>query len=29
MPAGKYLIVCNEYCGVGHQNMYTVLEIVK
>jgi len=29
MPAGKYLVVCNEYCGAGHQNMYTVLEIRK
>jgi cytochrome c oxidase subunit 2 len=29
MPPGKYLVVCNEYCGAGHQNMYTILEIRK
>jgi len=29
LPAGKYLIVCNEYCGAGHQDMYTVMEIRK
>jgi len=22
---GEYLILCNEYCGVGHQAMYTKL----
>lgn len=27
--SGKYLIVCNEYCGLGHQNMYAVLNIVR
>ena len=25
MPAEKYLIICNEYCGAGHQDMYTIL----
>lgn len=25
---GEYLILCNEYCGIGHQMMYTKL-IVK
>ena len=29
MPPRKYLVVCNEYCGAGHQDMYTVLEIRK
>jgi cytochrome c oxidase subunit 2 len=29
MPAGKYLVICNEYCGAGHQEMYTILEIRK
>jgi cytochrome c oxidase subunit 2 len=24
---GTYLIVCNEYCGVGHQNMYATIEV--
>lgn len=23
--AGEYLIVCNEYCGVGHHNMFGTL----
>ncbi|MFN3803846.1 MAG: cytochrome c oxidase subunit II [Pyrobaculum sp.] len=26
---GKYLVVCNEYCGIGHQNMYGVVNIVR
>lgn len=26
---GEYLIVCNEYCGLGHQNMYGKLIIVR
>lgn len=29
MPPGKYLVVCNEYCGAGHQDMYTISEIRK
>ena len=20
---GEYLVVCNEYCGLGHHNMYS------
>ena len=27
LPPGRYLVVCNEYCGVGCQDIYTVLEI--
>lgn len=23
--AGEYLVVCNEYCGLGHHNMYARL----
>lgn len=23
--AGEYLIVCNEYCGIGHHNMFGTL----
>lgn len=26
--AGDYLVVCNEYCGVGHHQMYTKLRVV-
>ncbi|AET32187.1 cytochrome c oxidase subunit II [Pyrobaculum ferrireducens] len=29
MAPGNYLIICNEYCGAGHQNMYAILEIRK
>jgi len=25
--AGTYLLVCNEYCGIGHQNMYATIEV--
>jgi cytochrome c oxidase subunit 2 len=25
---GEYLVVCNEYCGVGHQNMATKFIVV-
>lgn len=25
---GEYLIVCNEYCGVGHAQMYSMLKVV-
>lgn len=24
---GEYLILCNEYCGIGHQAMYTKLVV--
>jgi len=24
---GEYLILCNEYCGIGHQMMYTKLVV--
>ena len=26
--AGDYLIVCNEYCGVGHAQMHSMLKVV-
>ncbi|GAB7386341.1 cytochrome c oxidase subunit II [Bacillaceae bacterium] len=26
---GKYLLLCNEYCGVGHQAMSTTIEVIK
>ena len=26
--AGEYLIVCNEYCGIGHTMMYSMLKVV-
>jgi len=26
--AGEYLIVCNEYCGVGHHTMFAKLHVV-
>ncbi|WEK54656.1 MAG: cytochrome c oxidase subunit II [Candidatus Cohnella colombiensis] len=25
---GQYLILCNEYCGAGHQGMYTTIKVV-
>lgn len=25
---GEYLIVCNEYCGVGHAQMHSMLKVV-
>jgi cytochrome c oxidase subunit 2 len=25
---GDYLIVCNEYCGVGHAQMHSMLKVV-
>lgn len=25
--AGTYLLICNEYCGIGHQNMYSTIEV--
>ncbi|HUN29377.1 MAG TPA: cytochrome c oxidase subunit II [Alphaproteobacteria bacterium] len=24
---GTYLLICNEYCGIGHQNMYGTIEV--
>lgn len=24
---GEYLIICNEYCGAGHQMMYTTITV--
>ncbi len=27
-PAGEYLVVCNEYCGVGHHMMSGKLKVV-
>ncbi|MFC4599915.1 cytochrome c oxidase subunit II [Cohnella hongkongensis] len=26
--AGEYLVVCNEYCGAGHQYMSTIIKVV-
>jgi cytochrome c oxidase subunit II len=26
---GSYLIICNEYCGTGHQMMSTKIEVTK
>jgi len=26
--AGEYLVVCNEYCGVGHHTMFAKLKVV-
>jgi cytochrome c oxidase subunit 2 len=26
---GNYLILCNEYCGTGHQYMQTTIEVVN
>ncbi len=26
---GRFLIICNEYCGVGHHLMYATLEIER
>ncbi len=25
--AGQYLLVCHEYCGIGHQNMFAKIEV--
>ncbi len=27
--AGEYLIVCHEYCGIGHQQMMGVIRVVQ
>jgi len=24
---GTYLLICNEYCGIGHQTMYGTIEV--
>lgn len=24
---GEYLLICHEYCGVGHQNMFAKIEV--
>ncbi|MFE8695732.1 cytochrome c oxidase subunit II [Cytobacillus sp. FJAT-53684] len=26
---GEFLIVCNEYCGVGHHMMHSMIEVVE
>lgn len=28
LPAGEYLVACNEYCGIGHHTMATKLHVV-
>jgi cytochrome c oxidase subunit 2 len=25
--SGEYLIICHEYCGIGHQNMFAKIEV--
>lgn len=25
--AGRYLLLCHEYCGIGHQNMFAHIEV--
>ena len=25
--AGQYLLICHEYCGIGHQNMFGKIEV--
>ena len=25
---GRHLVICHEYCGVGHHNMYATVEVV-
>ncbi|MBV8197010.1 MAG: cytochrome c oxidase subunit II [Candidatus Eremiobacteraeota bacterium] len=25
--AGEYLVICHEYCGIGHQNMFAKIEV--
>lgn len=24
---GEYLLICHEYCGIGHQNMFAKIEV--
>lgn len=26
---GEYLLICHEYCGIGHQNMFAKIEVTK
>lgn len=26
---GEYQVICHEYCGVGHQNMFATIEVVE
>jgi cytochrome c oxidase subunit II len=26
---GTYLLICHEYCGIGHQNMFGKIEVTK
>ncbi|WP_078382464.1 cytochrome c oxidase subunit II [Sutcliffiella halmapala] len=26
---GSYLVLCNEYCGIGHQNMQMTIEVIE
>ncbi|HUY40896.1 MAG TPA: cytochrome c oxidase subunit II [Candidatus Dormibacteraeota bacterium] len=26
---GEYLLICHEYCGIGHQNMFGKIEVAK
>ena len=28
LPAGEYLVACNEYCGIGHHTMVTRIQVV-
>ena len=25
--SGEYLLICHEYCGIGHQNMFAKIEV--
>lgn len=27
--AGEYLLLCHEYCGIGHQDMFGKIEVTK
>lgn len=27
--AGEYRIICNQYCGIGHQNMFGTVKVVE
>ncbi len=27
--AGEFLIICNEYCGVGHHTMKSMIKVVE
>lgn len=26
---GEYLLLCHEYCGIGHQNMFGKIEVIR